>query len=137
MLGQHVDRTVDGDGVVNSGLQPGEEGVELASQRSIGGAGLRQNTRDAGDLVGMDVNDIVGPGIPVVALADLLDDPREDRVTHLVLEQHRLDGSPRAVGVVTGLGSGAAEDTDADFALGVLVQVDGVDHRVEPVVMGA
>ena len=81
VLGEHLDRLVAGDALVEVAAQAGEELLEL-----LGGVGLRvlEQAVDAGDVGLGDVGDVLGPGLPVLPLADLLHDAGVHRVAEAV-----------------------------------------------------
>ena len=100
---------------------------------------------DAGDVGLGDVGDVLGPGLPVAALADLAHDPGVHRVAEAleaVVERQLLLG-PRfpvrafAVDVDVVLCRWTRGDVDDVEPWGLaLVELDAVDHRVETVVVG-
>ena len=138
VLTQHVNRVGLADRLIDVGAQSLVKGAEGVGKFVVLGSSTRQQTRDAGHLIGVDVHDVVGPVLPVLTLAHLLDDARQDRVLELRAEQRKLlpQGLLRLLGALLG-GTVATEDLDPDPTLGRLVQIDRVDHRLEPVVVGA
>ena len=161
MLGQHADRVLTADGVVEVVAQALDELLEL---RGHLGGGAGEQGADAGDEGVGDVGDVGGPVFPVGAGADLVDDARHDRFLpfrqgeqrHLLRHPSTVIGRrasvPVGVAVVGGaVGEGFVVVGDGpdvpahqhvaafagflDVAAGV--EGDGVDHRVEPVVVGA
>ena len=138
VLTQHVNRVGLADRLIDVGAQSLVKGAEGVGKFVVLGSSTRQQTRDAGHLIGVDVHDVVGPVLPVLTLAHLLDDARQDRVLELRAEQRELlsQGLLRLLGALFG-GTVATEDLDPDPTLGGLVQIDRVDHRLEPVVVGA
>jgi len=89
---------------------------------------------DPGDVLLGDVGDVLGPGLPVAAFADLLDDPGVDGVAPLLDPEGQ-----RQLGRVGGraFATSATGVDDDDLAGVLLVEVDLVDHRVEAVVVRA
>jgi len=112
--------------------QPLEEDGELGCRD---GCLVGEQARDPDDVLLGDLRHVGGPGLPVAPLADLLDDLGVDRVAPL-LDPERQRELGRVRGPV--LFAAAAAAVDDENLVGMRgVEVDLVDHGVEPVVVGA
>jgi len=136
VLGEHFDGITPGDAVVEVAAQTLKEPVELGDDPEI--AALRQGV-DAGDVTLRDVGDVPGPLLPVLAGADLGDDPRVDRVPPFL---QRGEGQPeRALGAALAVPAagraGLGDADDVELAVAAAGQLDPVDHGVEPLVVRA
>ena len=135
VLGEHLDRVLSADAVVEVAPQPLEEPGELLR----GSRGLvRKQAANADDVLLGDLGDILGPRLPVASLADLLDDPGVDRVAPLLAPERQrqlggIGGRPLAALSPTPTPAGVDDDHPAGA---LLVEIDLVDHGVEPVVVG-
>jgi hypothetical protein len=84
-----------------------------------------------------DLGDVLCPGFPVAALADLGDDAGVDAVAPaLDVERQLLAEVLRRLRLAVVAAAAAGDVDDLDLVGPLLVQVDLVDHRVEPVVVG-
>ena len=83
MLGEHPDRVVAGDAVVEVVPQRGEELVETCDRMRVL-VGVFEEGADPGFLGGSDLGDVFGPGLHVAPVADLFNDPGVDGVVPLV-----------------------------------------------------
>ena len=101
VLGEHLDRVGLGDAVVEVAPQTGEEDLEL-----LGGGRLRvrEQAGDPGNVLLGDLGDVLGPGLPVATLADLLDDARVDGVAPLLDPEWQRELRRASVGAALGSG---------------------------------
>jgi hypothetical protein len=81
VLGEHLDRVRPGDPVIEVAAQAAEECLELLRRARLL---VGEQTGDPRDVLLGDLGDVLGPGLPVAALADLLDDAGVDRVAPLL-----------------------------------------------------
>ena len=133
VLGHHLHGVGAADGVVDGGFQFLVEGVEPFAQRFV--AGGAEQAVDALHQAGEDVRHVLGPSLPILAVAALLHDLGEDRARRQIHGRERQVGRVRLAAHALVVAAIAVAEDDA--AGGGVVQVDPVDLGVEPVVVGA
>ena len=134
MLGEHVDRRLRGDRVVEIGAQSRQETLEFA-----GHLGFLHSLGQARTVTGRDIGHVLGPLLPVTPRADLLDHPGVDRLPPPAQRpqvEGRLLRRRSAGGIVVAARSSEGID-DGDLVRLGLVEVDLVDHGVEALIMRA
>jgi hypothetical protein len=90
VLGEHLDGVVAGDAVVEVAAQAGEERVELRCCAVRAG----EQALDAHDVLLRDLGDVLGPVLPIAALADLGDDLGVDRLAPALDVERQLRAVP-------------------------------------------
>ena len=135
MLGEHLDRLLLGDRVVEVATETVEKGRENLLQIRIAAIEERSNAR--GMSLG-DLRDVFRPGLPVATVADLLDDLGVDGVAPLFdLGEGEHPLNRRAIAVGAGLWVNAGHADHLELVVLSSIQLDLVDQRVETVVVRA
>ena len=134
MLGEHVDRGLRGDRVVEVGAQSRQEALELSRHLRV-----LHPLGQALTVTGRNGGNIRGPLLPVTPRADLLNQAGVDRLPPLAQRpqvESRLLRRRSTGGVVVISGSPKGVD-DGDLVRFGPVEVDLVDHGVEALIVSA
>ena len=135
MLGEHVDRRLRGDRVIEIGAQSRQETLELA-----GYLGVFYSLGQALTVTGRNIGHVLGPLLPVTPRADLLDHPGVDRLPPPA-QRPQVEGRllrRRSAGGIAVVAAWSPEGIDdGDLVRLGLVEVDLVDHGVEALIMRA
>ena len=134
MLGEHVDRRLRGDRVIEIGAQSRQEALELCRHLRV-----LHPLGQALTVTGRNGGNILGPLLPVTPRADLLDQAGVDRLPPLA-QRPQVEGrllmrrSTGGVAVISGSPKGV---DDGDLVRLGLVEIDLVDHGVEALIVSA
>ena len=142
VLGEHLDGICLADGRVEVVAQPADEAGEFGPQFLVAAA---DQVGDALLVVLRDLGDVVCPVLPIVALSHLLNDFRVDRFAPVGADRRPIhrNGCCLDAGVVAGSAARLfravtepAHVDDLQLIISALVQIDLLDLRLEPFVVG-